>query len=196
MYPPIFGSSALGGSGGGKDPGRPINLPSGHALDTICKDVWGLILEYLQRNGWMAVRGTNRQLRGIVDSFFWQQAHFDRVLELRQRRADLLGSYEGYMVDLQHDYGPETAQLCQYLENVVRRAAQLEGLARFLAARPQGSGLIVTRPNDAISTYPGYGQAVQESMQLLRGNGHRIPTAAVLVLVIAVIAIFVALLLR
>lgn len=196
MYPPIFGSSALGGSGGGKDPGRPVNLPSGHALDTIVKDVWGLILEYLNRSGWLALRGTNRRLRYNVDAFLLAPSNFDRVLQLGQRRQDLLHTYDGYLQDLMRDYGPETQQLRQYMENVVRHAARLEGLARTLAGGPQGGRLVIAQPNDMIATHPGYGSAVQESMDVLRGHRALIPNGWVLLLVVAVIAIFVALMLR
>lgn len=196
MYPSIFGSSALGGSGGGKDPRRPFNPPSGHALDTIVKDVWGLILQYLERSGWLALRGTNRQLRYHVDSFLLAPSNFDRVLQLGQRRQDLLRTYDGYVQDLMRDYGPETMQLRQYMENVVRHAAQLEGLARALNAGPQGGRLVIARSNDMISTHPGYGSAVQESMNVLRGHRQLIPNGIILVLVVAVIGIFIALMLR
>jgi hypothetical protein len=87
-------------------------------------------------------------------------------------------------------------QLRQYMEDVVRRAARLEGLARALAAGPQGGRLVIARPNDMISTHPGYGSAVQDSMNVLRGHRQMIPTGWVLLLVVAVIGIFVALLLR
>lgn len=91
MYPPISGSSALGGSGGGKDPGRPVSLPSGHALDVILEDVLGVILEFLQRSGWLALRATSQHLRSAVDGFLLAPANFERVLRLGERRADLVG---------------------------------------------------------------------------------------------------------
>ena len=197
MYPPIFGSSALGGSGGGgKDPRKPVNLPSGHSLDVVLKDILGVILSYLERGGWLALRASNRHLRSTVDHFLLAPQHFERVLQPGAQRQDLLNLRGMALHEMDWAYGTEMARIEQLLRDGLQRAARLDGLAQVLAARPQGSQLVIAPPNDAFSNHPHYARAVQESMNVLQGHRARIPTWLVLALMIGVIAILVALMWR
>lgn len=101
-----------------------------------------------------------------------------------------------YQYEMGGAYGSEIARLEQCMRESVQRAAPLEALTRALASRPEGHRLALVQPNDLISNTHGYARAVQQSMDVLRGHRQRIPTGIALVLVIAVIAIFAALLLR
>jgi hypothetical protein len=190
-----LGGGGFKSSGGGKDPRKPGgDAPSGHAFDAIVEDVWLLILEFLERGGWLSLRGTSRDLRAMCDRYLMlNPAIFERVLQLGQRRGALLDQVGLGEMGLQTAYNEEIDELHAYIQQAVVAAARHDALGRYMAAR-SGSGSGAYRPPiDAISRYPGYDRVVDSSLAVFNGQrivlGVNMTNQRILALVIAVLAL-------